>query len=221
MNLFQVAFFFVILVIALALVRSWRALADLRLWRRITRQSSVPVRDLQPGPAMIRGRVRLVGDPVKLPGTDDACVAYEIVEPIRLGSTRQSASFVVEDATGAVEVRASDMRVAGPVDRVLRIDSSGMKTMPGLARPVRVLHDGDEIFLVGLAQREADPTGQAGSYREAPTKMVIRPGGPVGLAAVREASSLVKYALPTLVVSAILIFGLTGGVFALASTFMR
>ena len=48
--------------------------------------------------------------------------------------------------------------------------------MPGLARPIRILRDGDEVLLLGTVQREADAAGQAGSYRDAPMKLVMRPG---------------------------------------------
>ncbi len=205
MDVFRLIFFTAVAVTAIALMRSIRALADLRLWRRLTRNPSVAVRDLQQGSVIVKGRVKLIGEPLKLPASEESCVAYEIAEPIRFGSTRQSAAFAVEDATGSVEVRGAQMRVGAPVDRVLYVDSIGMKTLPGLGRPMRVLREGDEVLLVGMAQREADVSGEAGGYRDAPTKLVIRAGGPVGLAAVRDASSLIRYAAPTLVVTTIVV----------------
>jgi hypothetical protein len=213
MDLVRIFVFAAIAVTAIALMRSLRALADLRLWRRLTRHPAVPVRELQTGPAIVRGRVKRVGDPLPLPGTDESCVAYDIAEPIRLGSTRRATSFIVEDESGAIEVKPLDLRVGAPVDRVLYVDNIGMKTLPGLGRPMRVLRDGDEVLLVGLVQREADVSGQAGNYRDAPTKLVMRPGGPVGLAAVRDVSSLIRYAAPTLLISSIAIAVAWAGVF--------
>src|SRR5260370_29923836 len=84
-------------VVVIAVMRSLRALADLRLWRRLTRHQPVAVRDLLPGPALVRGKVRLLGPPLAVPFSDQTCVAYEISEPVRLGSTRQSAAFLLED----------------------------------------------------------------------------------------------------------------------------
>jgi hypothetical protein len=205
------AFIFVpVAVIAIAVMRSFRVLADLRLWR-FTRNRPVAISELKPGPAIVRGKVRLLGPPLPVPFSDQTCVAYEISEPVRIRSTRQSAPFVVEDASGSLEVRPEQMRVGAAVDHVLYVDILGMKTLPGLGRPVRVLREGDEVLLVGHASREADPGGQSGSYRDAPTKLVMRAGSEVGLAAIRDVSTLVKYAAPTLIVSGLLVAAMLGG----------
>jgi hypothetical protein len=207
------AFVFIsVAVVAIAIMRSLRVAADLRLWRRLTRNQPVPIGDLKAGPAIVRGKVRLLGQPLSVPFSDVTCVAYEISEPVRLRSTRQSAPFAVEDASGTIEVRAEGMRVGAGVDRVLRVDFMGLKTLPGLGRPVRVLREGDEVLVVGHVQREADASGQAGSYRDAPTKLVMRPGKDIGLAAVRDVSSLIKYAAPTLIISGALIAAMIGGI---------
>jgi hypothetical protein len=212
MDIFRLVLFTAILVIAIALMRSLRALADLRLWRRLTRNQPVRVKDAQPGPVIVRGRVRALREPLPIPNSKDTCIAYEISEPIRVRTTRQAVEFVVEDESGSIEVRPSYMRVGAPVDHVLYVDNIGMKTLPGLARPIRILREGDEVVVVGVAQREADVGGQAGNYRDAPTKLVIRPGGGVGLAAVRDVASLMRYAVPTLVITAIVIAAALAGV---------
>ena len=211
MEPFRIILMFAVAVIAIALMRSVRALADLRLWRRLTRGRPVAVKDIEPGPTIVRGRVRALADTIAIPGSDEKCLAYEISEPIRVRTTRQSVPFIVEDETGAIEVRPDYMRVGAPVDRVLYIDTLGLKTLPGLARPLRVLREGDEVLVVGHVQREADAGGQSANYRDAPTKLVMRPGRG-GLAAVRDVSSLIRYAVPTLIVTTIAICAALGGV---------
>src|SRR5262245_29791373 len=109
------------LLIVISTVRAARAIADLRLWRRLKRQPAIPISELQPGPIVIRGRVRAL-ETLMLPHTDVACVAYEVSEPTRLGTSRKGVPFLIEDQTGAVEIRPDSLRVAAPVDRVLRID---------------------------------------------------------------------------------------------------
>jgi hypothetical protein len=206
-------------VVVIAAMRAFRALADLRLWRRLTRHQPVAVKDLSPGPAIVRGKVRLLGEPVKVPDSGESVVAYEISEPVNPSSTREATVFTVDDESGSVEVHPQRMRVGAAVDHVLYVDKLGMKTMPGLARPIRILRNGDEVLLIGSVHREADAAGQAGSYRAAPTKLVMRPG-PQGLAAVRDVSSLIKYAAPTLIICSILIAAMVGGVgFALVGIF--
>src|SRR3954453_13227854 len=86
-----------------------------------------------------------------------------------------------------------------------------MKTPPGLGRPGRGRPEGDEGLRAGQASREADPGDQSGSYRDAPTKLVMRAGSDVGLAAIRDVSTLVKYAAPTLIISGLLIAAMVGG----------
>lgn len=207
------AFIFIpVAVVAIAIMRSLRVAADLRLWRRLTRNQPVPIGEVKPGPAIVRGKIRLLGQPLALPFSEESCVAYEISEPVRIRSTKQSAAFVVEDGSGSIEVRPEALRVGAGVDHVLKVDFMGMKTLPGLGRPVRVLREGDEVLVVGHAQREADAGGQAGSYRDAPTKLVMRAGSDVGLAAVRDVSSLIKYAAPTLIISGLLIAVMIGGI---------
>ena len=66
------------------------------------------------------------------------------------------------------------------------------------------MREGDEVLVVGPVQREADVGGQAGSYRDAPSKLVLRPGSH-GLAAVRDVSSLARYAAPTLIVTTLVV----------------
>jgi hypothetical protein len=198
-------------IVVVALMRSLRAIADLRLWRRLTRNRPVAIRDLQPGRAIVRGKVRLLGQPLQVPFSDKSCVAYEISEPVRLGSTQKAAAFAIDDATGTIEVRPERMRVGAAVDHVLHIDILGMKTMPGLGRPIRLLREGDEVLVLGVARKEADAGGTAGSYRDAPTKLVMRPGPGIGLAAVRDVSSLIRYAAPTLVISGLVVAATLAG----------
>jgi hypothetical protein len=211
MEVFRIVLMAAVAVIAIALMRSVRALADLRLWRRLTRGQPVAIKDVQPGPTIVRGRVRALGELVSLPNSEEKCLAYEISEPIRIRTTRQAVSFVVEDETGTLEVRPEFMRVGAPVDRVLLVDALGLKTLPGLARPLRVLREGDEVLVVGHVQREADVGGQSSNYRDAPTKWVMRPGRG-GLAAVRDVSSLIRYAVPTLIMTTVAICAALGGI---------
>src|SRR5262249_31836546 len=103
--LLRAVIFIPVAIIAVAVMRSLRALADLRLWRRVTRNHPVAITELKPGPAIVRGKVRLLGQALQVPFPDKSCVAYEISEPTRLGSTRQAAAFAVEDDSGSIEVR--------------------------------------------------------------------------------------------------------------------
>jgi hypothetical protein len=203
------------LLVVISTLRAARAIADLRLWRRLRRQPAMPVSELEPGPVVVRGRVRALST-LKVPHSDVECVAYEVSEPTRLGTSRKAVPFLIEDASGAVEVRPDRMRVAAPVDCVLRVDSIGMKTLPGLARPVRVLREGDQVSVVGTARREVEADGGMGNYRDAPTKIVLRPGRGLGLAAVRDAGVLVRYAGPTLLWTGALF---ASGIGIIAATF--
>src|SRR5574339_160230 len=103
------------LLVVISTLRAARAVADLRLWRRLRRQPAMPASELLPGPVVIRGRVRALST-VKVPHCEVECVAYEVSEPTRIGTSRKAVPFLIEDETGAVEVRPDGMRVAAPVD---------------------------------------------------------------------------------------------------------
>src|SRR5688500_6923262 len=129
MDIFRLVLFAGVVVTAIAVMRSLRAIGDLRLWRRLNQNKPVAIKDAKPGPVIVRGRVSALGEPLPLPNSNDTCLAYEISEPIRVRSTRQAVDFVVEDETGSIDVRPSQMRVAAPVDHVLYVDNIGMKTL--------------------------------------------------------------------------------------------
>jgi hypothetical protein len=125
-------------------LRLWRELA---VWRHIRRVGPTPVAALRPGTVVVRGRAR------RIPTLPANCLAWE--DPAAHSSG--CVPFLVEDESGAVRVEAGSVRLAGA-------HRSGT---------CRMLLDGDELSLLGVAEASLDPAARTG-YREPPTTLVVR-----------------------------------------------
>jgi len=163
--------------------------------RALPRGEAVPVRGISAGPVKLRARVAETEGTVLLASAAER------------GRRAAPADFLVGDEGGQVLVRVADAEFWVPAEgNVARLDG------------------GDTVTVCGVAERHADPGGEAAGYREAPTRWTI--GGEVAVvgkqddAVVRATARLLPllarlYGLAAVAASAYALWSVAGRALAL------
>lgn len=189
-------------VLAAPVVVYNRFLAPAVKVRRILAQARpTPIRDLTKGTFKLSGQILLDGELIS-PLTGRPCAAYECVAYVRkrqgwllLAHEVAVRDFLLDDGTGVASVVAARARLALQCDRTWEttdlehtVDGSGPWVRARAQRTVDfgetvrfdegILEQGERVAISGQTEPEADPSPGAagGSYREAPSRWLIRAG---------------------------------------------
>jgi hypothetical protein len=177
-----------------------RGAVDLVRERRIARHEPTPIRDVETGLHLLRGRVVAEGGAMlEAPLSGTPCVlAHSRIADLEgtIVQRTTSAAFAIEDASGRARIIAEEgsaqLAVARRWTRSVAerdLDARAQAMMrPGYTVAERgrrertvelcewLVFPDDEVFVLGFARLEADAAGLDRGFREPPMRITLRGG---------------------------------------------